>query len=347
MTVLFMPDISGFTSFVKEVELRHSKHIITELLELLIKVNNDNLKLAEIEGDALFYYQSEDKIHPRDLIAEINNMYEQFHAHLNLYRYKRVCNCGACSRASDLKIKFIVHIGETDFIELNNSKKPFGPEVITVHRLLKNKIEEQEYIVFSQDYWVKHEQEIQSMLGANFNKLSERFDVGDYSYTYYSLKKNIPRLEQAKFPQLKSLKSVSVERIINTDPNDLFQFVVDLSKRVEWNPGLDELRFDNKLNNIDSMHTCVINGQDVNVKTVFANTETDHLIYVEETKDVPIIDCFITVFTITPFEDISKIEVKGYLKSDNIFGKIASPLISRKVKKNLSASFDKLEKSFS
>ena len=347
MTVLFMPDISGFTSFVKEVELRHSKHIITELLELLIKVNDNKLNLAEIEGDALFYYQSEDKIHPKDLILEINNMYEQFHAHLNLYRYKRVCNCGACSRASDLQIKFIVHIGETDFIELNNTKKPFGPEVITLHRLLKNKIQEQEYIVFSQDYWEKHAQVIQPILGTGSNSLSENFDFGDYSYTYYSLKKKPSKLQQSEFPQLKNLKSISVERIINAVPNDLFQFIVDLSKRVEWNPGLDELKLDSELNNIESIHTCVINGQDINVKTVFANTETDHLIYVEETKDVPILDCFITIFTITPFENISKIKVEGYLKSNGVFGKIISPLIRYKMKKNLSASIDELEKIFS
>ena len=55
--LLFIPDISGFTNFVSNTEVNHSKHIIKELLELLIKKNALNLKLAEIEGDALFFYK--------------------------------------------------------------------------------------------------------------------------------------------------------------------------------------------------------------------------------------------------------------------------------------------------
>ena len=58
--LLLIPDISGFTQFVSEVEISHSKHIVSELLELLIDSNKLNLDLCEVEGDALFYYKQGD-----------------------------------------------------------------------------------------------------------------------------------------------------------------------------------------------------------------------------------------------------------------------------------------------
>lgn len=56
-SLLFIPDISGFTKFVQTTEVEHSQHVIAELLEVLIEANTLNLELAEIEGDALFFYK--------------------------------------------------------------------------------------------------------------------------------------------------------------------------------------------------------------------------------------------------------------------------------------------------
>lgn len=55
--LLFILDISGFTEFVHYTEISHSKHIVSELLELLIDENSIGLELAEIEGNALFFYK--------------------------------------------------------------------------------------------------------------------------------------------------------------------------------------------------------------------------------------------------------------------------------------------------
>ena len=54
-SLLFIPDISGFTKFVQTTEVEHSQHVISELLEVLISANTQELKLAEIEGDGLFF----------------------------------------------------------------------------------------------------------------------------------------------------------------------------------------------------------------------------------------------------------------------------------------------------
>ena len=55
--LLFIPDISGFTRFVNEVEIDHSRFIIQQLLEELIKANDSGLEISEIEGDAILFYK--------------------------------------------------------------------------------------------------------------------------------------------------------------------------------------------------------------------------------------------------------------------------------------------------
>ena len=65
--LLFIPDISGFTKFVNETEIEHSRIIIEELLENIINSNKMGLHVSEVEGDAVLFYvwkkkQSEDRL---------------------------------------------------------------------------------------------------------------------------------------------------------------------------------------------------------------------------------------------------------------------------------------------
>jgi hypothetical protein len=56
--LIFIPDISGFTKFVTETELEHSRYIIEELLEAIINSNELGLNISEIEGDAILFTSS-------------------------------------------------------------------------------------------------------------------------------------------------------------------------------------------------------------------------------------------------------------------------------------------------
>lgn len=77
--LLFMPDISGFSDFVKDTDLAHSKHIISELLEMLLQSNDLGLKLAEVEGDALFFYKTGNKLPDFDaLLRQAKKMFISF-----------------------------------------------------------------------------------------------------------------------------------------------------------------------------------------------------------------------------------------------------------------------------
>ncbi len=150
-SLLFIPDISGFTKFVQTTEAEHSQHVIAELLEVLIEANTQQLRLAEVEGDALFFYKERQILSQEKLLAQIETMYTAFYSHLKLLEKNRICPCLACSSAVNLELKIVAHVGELQFIEVQNNRKPFGEAVIKAHRLLKNSVESDNYVLLSKE----------------------------------------------------------------------------------------------------------------------------------------------------------------------------------------------------
>src|SRR4030095_16199512 len=94
--LLFIPDISGFTRFVNETEIEHSRLIIQELLEILINSNQIGLEISEIEGDAILFYRYGDPPPMEDLYRQVEKMFCAFHRNLISYDHRRYCYCKAC-----------------------------------------------------------------------------------------------------------------------------------------------------------------------------------------------------------------------------------------------------------
>ncbi len=54
--LVFIPDVSGFTELVRGTDMITGKNITQELLSTILKHNVLSLKIAEIEGDVIFFY---------------------------------------------------------------------------------------------------------------------------------------------------------------------------------------------------------------------------------------------------------------------------------------------------
>ena len=72
--LIFIPDISGFTEFITQTEIKHSNHIISELIEIILSANRLNLTVSEIEGDAVLFYRKGEPPTLRQLIEQIKNI---------------------------------------------------------------------------------------------------------------------------------------------------------------------------------------------------------------------------------------------------------------------------------
>lgn len=146
---IFIPDISGFTNFVNSVELAHSRHVIKELLEIIIEANQMQLKISEVEGDAVLFYALGDPPDLDVIYAQVERMFLSFHKHLQIYEGRRTCHCNACISAINLSLKIISHYGEFGKYNIGDFKKLIGKDIIIAHQLLKNDISKHEYWLIS------------------------------------------------------------------------------------------------------------------------------------------------------------------------------------------------------
>lgn len=281
--ILFIPDISGFTEFVHNTDIYHSRHIISELLELLLDSNTINLELAEIEGDALFLYKLEDNLDIGSIKSQIEKMYIEFHTHLKRYELQRICNCGACSSAYNLSLKFIVHYGEIEFIQVKDSNKPYGSNVIIAHRLLKNDVPINEYAILTESL-------IPDFSENSANTLTATYDFGNISFTYDSLKhlKNqLPEINPIP-DNIPKYKLFDGTETIKVPILELYEVISNFDYRLLWVKGVDKLEYDkNKVNRSGFKHRCLINKKEVEQTTIKKQIEKNQMVYGESTSDIP------------------------------------------------------------
>ena len=145
-------DISGYTRFIKlhKMSLCHAEGIIGELLESVIETSKFPLIAHELEGDAVSFYAASDGSNEmaKDISQQILRLFNAFKVkEAELVSDCSLCICEACATVDKLKLKAVVHHGEAVFSKVGQFQKVSGVDVILSHRLLKNSIEEDEYIL--------------------------------------------------------------------------------------------------------------------------------------------------------------------------------------------------------
>ncbi len=140
---LVIADISGYTAFVTQVEMEHAEEIMKILLSTLVKKMQSLLTISKLEGDAIFAYAPEGRIDQGQALLElVENTYRAFAKILKRMHRRTSCHCGACLLIPTLDLKFILHHGTFMLSEIVGRQELSGPDVILVHRLLKNNITE-------------------------------------------------------------------------------------------------------------------------------------------------------------------------------------------------------------
>jgi hypothetical protein len=91
----FIPDIRGFTKFVNDTEIEHSRYIIGELLENIINSNQIGLTISEIEGDAVLFYRFGKTSSLEEIYSQVESMFCNFQRQLKNYESRRACRCSA------------------------------------------------------------------------------------------------------------------------------------------------------------------------------------------------------------------------------------------------------------
>jgi uncharacterized protein YndB with AHSA1/START domain len=135
-------DISGYTSFLAGVELDHAQDIIADVMDTVVRCLRPPFRLAKFEGDAAFFYAVTDKVDGSLLQDAIESAYFAFRKRLRNIKQATSCECSACSRMQHLDLKFVGHHGEFIKQRMAGREELAGRDVILIHRLLKNAVNE-------------------------------------------------------------------------------------------------------------------------------------------------------------------------------------------------------------
>jgi uncharacterized protein YndB with AHSA1/START domain len=135
-------DISGYTGFLASVELEHAHDIIADVMDTVVRRLRPPFRLAKFEGDAAFLYAVGDKLDGSVLQDAIESAYVAFRKRLRNIKQASSCTCNACRRMQDLDLKFVSHHGEFIKHRMAGREELAGRDVILIHRLLKNTVNE-------------------------------------------------------------------------------------------------------------------------------------------------------------------------------------------------------------
>lgn len=187
--LLMLVDISGYTKFMvsHDKELRHSQMIIGALLESLIDQVDVPLRVSQIEGDALLLYavkSGDEEVWRRrsgNLVARLISLFQVFRERLLEIGAYSVCMCEACAKVGDLKLKIIAHSGEALLTHVGEFPTLSGVDVITVHRLAKNSVPEEEYVLLTEAAY----RDLGVPPGAQVRESTEEYDTGTFKTYIY------------------------------------------------------------------------------------------------------------------------------------------------------------------
>ena len=284
LSLLVIADISGFTQFIRGNEISHSRHIIAELMEVLIDADPLHLTVAEIEGDAVLFYRYNALASRSEVVLMAERLFVAFHEHLRQYESSRVCQCGACVASTSLSLKILVHVGQIELLRVKQFRKPFGEALIWIHLLLKNTIPQREYLLLSSEFLVlalppDHVPDpawIEIFEGATSYQ-----DVGSISYSYISLSPLRAGIKEpfiGHFPKLTENPLV-VTATISKPAAELHALLVNLSIIPEWEKSIQAVRLSSdKINRSGTRHLCVSDSGLLNFETL-QNPWPDKLVY--------------------------------------------------------------------
>ncbi|GEQ85668.1 hypothetical protein ULMS_11760 [Patiriisocius marinistellae] len=151
-TLLCIPDISGFTQYMRNANFEISSQVIPALLNEIIYSNEINLKVSEIEGDAVLFFRSGELPSLLNLINQCKLFYTQFYERMGVLLKKFRDESLDADFPEILGLKIVLHYGkEIGMVPIGTHIKLMGEDVITAHRLLKNNVPIDEYLLISDD----------------------------------------------------------------------------------------------------------------------------------------------------------------------------------------------------
>lgn len=343
--LLFIPDISGFTRFVNETEIEHSRYIISELLENIINSNQIGLTISEIEGDAVLFYRFGNAPSPGEIYAQVEKMFCNFQQQIKNYEALRACQCSACIAAINLSLKIITHYGEFSTYHINEYNKLIGKEVIVAHRLLKNDIERHEYWLATSDLFNSINTGNNLPQWINWQQGNKQTDGEEVVFHYSLLSPLKDRIQPDAGIDYTlgddKIKFISQSKTIDSPAINVLSIVGNLSLRSKWMEGVKEIsQVSHPINHVGVKHRWIAGNRAIVFYSSSFNEHKGTYTY-SETDEKKTMEIY---FTIKPQSgNKTLIVVDYYLKKDAARQTYFSIFLKRKLSRQLVRSLNNLK----
>lgn len=174
-------DISGYTRFIKshKSSMVHAEEIIFQLLESIVEGSEHPLQLNKLEGDAVLMYAETNSLPTqvaKSVLEQVLKAFPVFRAKAAQLEVDRAaCPCNACRNIRQLRLKAIIHHGKAVFHKIRQFEELAGEDVIVAHRLLKNSVPLDEYVLMTYTFYPLLDQ---SIIDQGEERLEEVTDIG-------------------------------------------------------------------------------------------------------------------------------------------------------------------------
>jgi hypothetical protein len=237
-------DISGYTGYLADVELDHAQDILADLVGAVVTALRPNFRLAKLEGDAAFTYMTTEKIDGSMLLDTIERCYFGFRRRRRDVRQATSCDCNACARIPDLDLKFVVHHGNAILHKVAGRQELVGPDVIVVHRLLKNDVVEtagiNAYALISQACIDASDIDPAALGMVEHTETYDR--IGDVKAWAHDLERRWQEEEaRARVRVSPEDAFVAVSVPTNVPPQVAWEFLTKPGQRMTWQPWVTEV----------------------------------------------------------------------------------------------------------
>jgi len=231
-------DISGYTQFLTDSELDHANGILSDLLNTIIGAMQTPLAVSGIEGDAVFMYgEMADGMSGQTILESVELLYCAFATALGNMVLNTTCQCNACVNIKALGLKIVMHCGEYAKTTIGNITTLSGPDVIAVHRLLKNRVIEEtgieDYLLVTQA--CVDDLSVQSIV-KSWTPHSEEYEHIGQVDGYVSSLRDVFEFQQRQ-TEVKVLQSeawAEVRTQSTAPPAVIWDHIIDPVKRMTW-----------------------------------------------------------------------------------------------------------------
>lgn len=285
-STILIPDISGFTEFMTTTELSHASHALHYLIDAILKAVGEEYEVSEIEGDAVLLIKKGPPPSKKEIQDTCLKIFNAFHYQRKWMQQHTICPCGACVAIINLTLKFVVHHGPLAEIKVGRFVKQSGTEMIVAHRLLKNSINNNEYLLLTEKL-LQHVADTPEEVEMEWTRSSEEYpSIGKVEYRFTLLneaRKNVPE-PPAPENYYRTDNTSFLEIALAANYLDAYMVLTKIPARPEWMPGLKKVEQDIPEVFIGSTHHCTFEEYQAIVSPLRMTVTDEGVMYAESCK---------------------------------------------------------------